>query len=502
MTSVKNESKTLYKEKEQRSRTLSKKNNLPVVSRIIQTRKFKFFEEGKNPSSSAPNFLAKKENNFFEISKPFERKIQLPLLKSTKIQNKGKFGSMSKTVPFGERLFIADSDYPDVISCLKSRGWRECQELNKDRCILKFLKNPKLPESIKPNQIINHLSRIDEVSTKVKICRNLKKFPISYDFFPECYIISPKDSADEFIEAFKRNQAESILKLYKENESQVTHDDLIKSLNIIQRKIEEKPIKKGIENYNSLVENFLKVLENDKQYKIRGTKNIWIVKPGFKSRGRDIMLYRSLEEILEYTKNNSWVIQKYIENPLIINKYKFDIRQWVLVTCFSNFEIFFYKQCYLRFSAKEYDLSEINDLYIHLTNNSIAKYSPLFSQNESMWHIDQFRQWLIEKNNDDIWDKSILPKVKNIVLNTIKSAKEKISAKRNTFELLGFDFMIDSDFKPWLIEVNTSPAMDYSTNITKELVQQVLPDTLKVILDYSSDPTASIGGFEKLSQSL
>ena len=29
--------------------------------------------------------------------------------------------------------------------------------------------------------------------------------------------------------------------------------------------------------------------------------------------------------------------------------------------------------------------------------------------------------------------------------------------------MFGYDFMIDEDYHVWLIEVNSSPAMDYST---------------------------------------
>ncbi|CAG9316942.1 TTLL8_2 [Blepharisma stoltei] len=475
-----------------------KKSNNPDIS-AIKIHETKIFEEEKISLSFTPNFSFKKNTRFQDAALPYGSKIknQFPLLKTIKSINKKQTGTTPKHIPAAERLFVADIDYPDIVSCLKSRGWRECNDLNRDRFTLKFVKNAKLPDYIRPNQIINHIAHINELSTKVKICRNLKKFPISYDFFPECYIVGPKDSPDEFIEAFKKNEAESVLKLYKENASQVVSDDLIKALKFLQKKlsIEEK----NQENADKQVEDCLRMLETDKQYSIHGTKNIWIVKPGFKSRGRDILLYRSLDDILEYTKNNSWVIQKYIENPLIINKRKFDIRQWVLITCFNTFEIFFYKKCYLRFSVKEYDLSEIDDLYIHLTNNSIAKYSPSFKAEDSMWHIDQFIEWLIEENKDDIWNKTILPDVKNIIINTAKSAKAKISAKKNTFELLGFDFMIDSNFRPWLIEVNTSPAMDYSTNITEELVKKVLPDTMKVILDLPCDPNASIGDFEKIA---
>ena len=71
----------------------------------------------------------------------------------------------------------------------------------------------------------------------------------------------------------------------------------------------------------------------------RISKNVWIIKPAGKSRGRGIECLDDLDEILELTKfkdgrcaNDQWVIQKYIENPMIILNRKFDIRQWVLVT--------------------------------------------------------------------------------------------------------------------------------------------------------------------------
>ena len=41
--------------------------------------------------------------------------------------------------------------------------------------------------------------------------------------------------------------------------------------------------------------------------------------------------------------------------------------------------------------------------------------------------------------------------------------------------------MVDQDFNCWLLEVNSSPAMDYSTEVTKRLVKMVLEDTIKVV---------------------
>jgi hypothetical protein len=41
--------------------------------------------------------------------------------------------------------------------------------------------------------------------------------------------------------------------------------------------------------------------------------------------------------------------------------------------------------------------------------------------------------------------------------------------------------MIDENLNPWLIEINMSPAMDYSTPVTKKLVKLVLNDTGKIM---------------------
>jgi tubulin monoglycylase TTLL3/8 len=42
--------------------------------------------------------------------------------------------------------------------------------------------------------------------------------------------------------------------------------------------------------------------------------------------------------------------------------------------------------------------------------------------------------------------------------------------------MVGYDFMIDENLNPWIIEINMSPSMDYSTPVTKKLVKMVQKD--------------------------
>ncbi len=57
------------------------------------------------------------------------------------------------------------------------------------------------------------------------------------------------------------------------------------------------------------------------QFRLNGVRNMWMLKPAGLSRGRGIQVFNSLNEILNYTKNkdHQWVVQKYMEDPLIIH---------------------------------------------------------------------------------------------------------------------------------------------------------------------------------------
>lgn len=60
---------------------------------------------------------------------------------------------------------------------------------------------------------------------------------------------------------------------------------------------------------------------------------------------------------------------------------------------------------------------------------------------------------------------------------------EAIEHRKNSWELYGFDFMVDEDYNAWLIEINSSPACDYSTTVTERYVQKALVEILDIVLD-------------------
>ena len=199
--------------------------------------------------------------------------------------------------------------------------------------------------------------------------------------------------------------------------------------------------------------------------------------------------------------NNDILIQKYIENPLIILNRKFDIRQWVLVSSLDPLIIWLWNSPYLRFGAEDYNINDLNNIYGHLTNNSIGKHSENFGKNSlfdgDMWELEKFKEFLMNKYNKDCWNE-IRSKIKNIVITSFESARYEMDYRCNSFELFGYDFMIDEDLNVYLIEVNGSPAMGYTTKVTEKLVKEMSEDLLKVIVDNKNKNVTKIGNFSKI----
>ena len=66
-----------------------------------------------------------------------------------------------------------------------------------------------------------------------------------------------------------------------------------------------------------------------------------------------------------------------------------------------------------------------------------------------------------------------MPRINDIVIDTFLSQGQKNMNPHNrqqVFELFGFDFMIDEDFRVWLIEVNTNPYLGTPNAYMKQLM--------------------------------
>lgn len=220
-------------------------------------------------------------------------------------------------------------------------------------------------------------------------------------------------------------------------------------------------------------------------------KNMWLIKPAALNQGKGIEVCRTLKEIMKSFRskpiNSLWVIQKYIEKPLLFKGRKFDIRVWALAT--GKHEFFYYKHGYLRTSSSEYD-TQATDTYIHLTNNCLQKYGDNYGMFEkgNTLSFQDFQEYLDNefpqfKLN---FEEQFVPRMKDLMVDAYLSGKKTMhkSKRKTVFELLGFDFLIDEDFRVWLIEANTNPYLGVPNEYIEKLLPCMLDDMLEITLDH------------------
>lgn len=74
------------------------------------------------------------------------------------------------------------------------------------------------------------------------------------------------------------------------------------------------------------------------------------------------------------------MVQRYIENPFLIGGYKFDLRLYVCVPSYRPLTIYLYKEGLARFATEKFSLEHLNDPFRHLTNFSLNKLGPGYSE--------------------------------------------------------------------------------------------------------------------------
>lgn len=285
---------------------------------------------------------------------------------------------------------------------------------------------PYLYDDLNPYQRINHFPNSFEITRKDKMCLNLQvmkqKFPRDYDFFPDTYIM-PKDIGD------------FSLRFYSEPHQ-------------------------------------------------------WIVKPCNSSQGKGIFILDSLNSIdLE-----GCIVSKYVENPLLLNNLKSDLRIYVLITSFEPLKIYVYQEGLARFACEDYNAENCTNKYVYLTNYSINKKSEKFVQNTDWqednighkWSFSAFMKELALNGHDtdlvtkriyDLIIKTIIA-IEGVVVDTVR----KLALKHNNcFDLLGFDILIDTFLKPWLIEVNLSPSMNTDSPLDLHIKSHLISDVFNLV---------------------
>ncbi len=199
------------------------------------------------------------------------------------------------------------------------------------------------------------------------------------------------------------------------------------------------------------------------------------------------------------------VVQKYIENPLLIDGRKFDIRAYMIVVCMKPYLVL-YQPGYVRMSLNAYTTENFaKDKITHLTNNSVQKNHPDYKnlKEKSIISIDSLVENIITMGkiqSKEEYSVKVDKKIQEIMRLIFTVIRDKLDRKFGCFELFGFDFLLDDNLNPYLIEINTNPALYTDTQVQKDLLPKLVEDIVKMSL--AVHPYGKLEGTEEVQQLL
>ncbi|KAK9819734.1 hypothetical protein WJX72_001737 [[Myrmecia] bisecta] len=226
--------------------------------------------------------------------------------------------------------------------------------------------------------------------------------------------------------------------------------------------------------------------------------NLWIMKPVGQSRGRGIVLLNNVHDVLY---GEPMVLQRYVAQPMLIDGYKFDLRLYVVVTSFAPLEAWLYGEGFARFTTQPYSLAPdlIHNRLVHLTNSAVQ--SQRGAQAGLPDHLHGNEQHLAGDSKCSLarlWgllrdrgmsQEALWSRISQLVLVALFAVQDAIPHQPNSFELFGFDVMVDSNLKAWLVEVNSSPSLSTDTPLDREIKGSLMRDLITLVnpLDFDRE---------------
>ncbi|KAG5313355.1 TTLL9 polyglutamylase, partial [Acromyrmex insinuator] len=189
---------------------------------------------------------------------------------------------------------------------------------------------------------------------------------------------------------------------------------------------------------------------------------------------------------------------------------KFDLRIYVLVTSFHPLKVWLAREGFARLCGQLFDLENIDDNRVHLTNTAIQLKASQNTEGISSingengewsckWALNKLRDYLIAYYETEVVE-NLMQRIAGVIMASLLAVQPSMMQDRNCFELYGYDILLSDDLRPWLLEINASPALTGTDNEDQRLKSDLVDDVLNV-LDFEgcfSGHETRIGGLDLL----
>merc|ERR1711953_641546 len=126
---------------------------------------------------------------------------------------------------------------------------------------------------------------------------------------------------------------------------------------------------------------------------------------------------------------------------------------------------------------------------IHLNNDAVQKNGEDYGKFESAnkMSLDEFQRYLDEHHPKEslLVREQLMCQIRGLMADAVRSTSTRLNPRGidHCFEVYGFDFMVDANFRVWLIECNANPCLDLCSSYLSHLIPTMLDQALRLSLD-------------------
>ena len=217
----------------------------------------------------------------------------------------------------------------------------------------------------------------------------------------------------------------------------------------------------------------------------------WILKPNITNQALGVRVFDDLGTLRQILSSEEawnlreWVVQRYVDRPLLVGGRKFHVRTYVLAVGAAPMRVLVYDQMLALFAADAYPAAgeggrprDISNLDAHLTNTCRITRQKLgggMTPEEEATHVR-----LLDEISGELGGPAGLRRVKDEIGALVAECLDAVSSDlsfmpmANCFELFGFDFLVDRDGGAWLLEANAEPDLVQSGRRLGEVIEEMV----------------------------
>uniref|UniRef100_A0A6B2L8F1 Tubulin--tyrosine ligase-like protein 9 n=1 Tax=Arcella intermedia TaxID=1963864 RepID=A0A6B2L8F1_9EUKA len=237
---------------------------------------------------------------------------------------------------------------------------------------------------------------------------------------------------------------------------------------------------------------------------------VWVTKEPGASQGAGIVINPKLGELEEkYLKDpaaaepvcvgleedEDVVVQRYIMNPLLLNKKKMEIRSYWLLASVDPLVVFYHDGT-VRLTTSDYNQGDWDNPLIHITNTAQQKKAdPNYydTQTERKWTLAQLAAYLEDHkkvpHGASYLSRTLRPQLIDIIRTVVQAAHPLLLREKSKsgwdgrFELLGMDVILDDQLKVWLTEIQMGPGISRDPGVKQQTLPAMLEELTSIMLE-------------------